>query len=113
MMIALVNVANLVSLVLLVWMVTYHSKMVSGPELLFAALGIWLTNVIVFALWYWEIDRGGPDQRICDRHGPPDFLFSQQTVPGCAPFEWTPSSLIIFIWHLRTLRRSALLMLCH
>jgi len=58
----LIMATNLVSLVLLL------HKLVSGgsdhgPALLLAALQVWLTNVIVFALAFWELDRGGPVQR--------------------------------------------------
>jgi uncharacterized membrane protein len=88
--IAIVNVANLVSLVLLVRMLLYHGREVTGPELLFSALDIWLTNVIVFALWYWEIDRGGPHKRAHENHPAPDFLFPQMSTPGSAPLNWTP-----------------------
>jgi len=49
-----------------------------------------LTNVIVFALWYWEIDRGGPDQRALKNHTAPDFLFPQMSTPGCSKPEWAP-----------------------
>jgi uncharacterized membrane protein len=89
-MIAIVNVANLASLALLVYTLLYHGKEVTGPELFFSSFGIWLTNVIVFALWYWEIDRGGPDERAKKHHSGPDFLFPQMTTPGCARPDWTP-----------------------
>src|ERR687887_1466723 len=35
----------------------------SGGDLLVSAVTIWLTNVLVFALWYWELDGGGPGRR--------------------------------------------------
>ena len=38
---------------------------------------IWLTNFLIFGLWYWEIDRGGPGRRAAGHDGPPDFLFPQ------------------------------------
>jgi uncharacterized membrane protein len=89
-MIAIVNVANLASLVSLIYMLLYHGRQVTGPELVFSSLEIWLTNVIVFALWYWEIDRGGPDQRTHNNHSSPDFLFPQMSTPGCSKIDWTP-----------------------
>jgi uncharacterized membrane protein len=89
-MIALVNIANLFSLILLVHILLYHGKDVTGPELLFSSLGIWFTNVIVFSLWYWEIDRGGPDQRLDGGQSRPDFLFPQMSSPGCSYPDWTP-----------------------
>lgn len=51
---------------------------------------IWLTNVLVFALWYWELDRGGPTARAqglgADR---PDFLFAQMSV-DVGHHDWEP-----------------------
>ncbi|MBV9097380.1 MAG: DUF1345 domain-containing protein [Frankiaceae bacterium] len=51
-----------------------------GTSLLVAALQVWLTNIIAFALLYWEIDRGGPVLRAKadrDELPPADFRFSQ------------------------------------
>ena len=85
-LIALVNVANLVSLALLVHDLLQgkaNGKQIVGPQLLFSSILIWLTNVIVFGLWYWELDRGGPDERSHPDHRQPDFLFPQMTTPHC------------------------------
>lgn len=64
----------------------------AGPLLLTGG-GIWLTNVIVFALWYWEWDRGGPMARVLGRHQYPDFLFVQMQSPETAPRDWEPGFL--------------------
>jgi hypothetical protein len=51
-----------------------------GPKLILAALQVWLTNVISFALMYWEIDRGGPVARSVEPRTflpPADFRFPQ------------------------------------
>jgi uncharacterized membrane protein len=94
--IGLVNLANVVSLALLIRTLVTNGKSVTGAELLISAVAIWLTNVIVFALWYWELDRGGPDARLRTEHDEPDFLFPQMSVPGCAPSTWAPSFLDYF-----------------
>jgi len=52
---------------------------------------IYLTNIIVFALWYWEWDRGGPVARAQALRPYPDFLFPQMTAPELAPRDWRPS----------------------
>ncbi len=52
---------------------------------------IWLTNVIVFALWYWEMDRGGPAERACGTIKHCDFLFSQMTAPELVAKDWEPN----------------------
>ena len=59
-------------------------------ELIFAAMQIWMTNVIVFGLWYWELDRGGPSARCRTSHREPDFLFPQMSTPAAAPPDWAP-----------------------
>jgi hypothetical protein len=51
---------------------------------------IWLTNVIAFALLFWEFDRGGPAARAAGRREHPDFLFVQMQLPGMADSEWEP-----------------------
>ena len=64
----------------------------NGRSLLVDALNVWSTNVIVFALWYWILDRGGPAMRALERGGSPEFAFPQpntrdnggteETLPG-------------------------------
>jgi uncharacterized membrane protein len=51
---------------------------------------IWLTNVIVFSLWYWELDRGGPSARARAVHHHPDFMFVQMQSPELARPNWEP-----------------------
>lgn len=62
----------------------HHRKIVSGEDLLLAASEIWLTNIIVYALWFWEIDGNGPDARVhADFETRPrraDFLFPQMSL---------------------------------
>ncbi|GGM19728.1 DUF1345 domain-containing protein [Dactylosporangium sucinum] len=52
---------------------------------------IWLTNVIVFALWFWEGDRGGPGARADGSAPHPDFVFTQMQVPDLASRDWEPT----------------------
>lgn len=63
----------------------------NAARLLVTGASIWLTNVITFALWYWELDRGGPAQRANATRQFPDFLFAQMQSPELAPDEWEPS----------------------
>lgn len=88
-LIALVNVANVASLVLLIKSLLGGGS-TAGTPLIFAAMQIWITNVIVFGLWYWELDRGGPSARCREDHREPDFLFPQMTTPAAAPRDWSP-----------------------
>lgn len=88
-LIALVNATNLVSLGELVDKLVNGTTHAGGRALIFASVPIWLTNVIVFGLWYWELDRGGPAARLSPAHRAPDFLFPQMVSPAAAP-GWTP-----------------------
>jgi hypothetical protein len=72
-----------------------HGGDSAGP-LLRNGGAIWLTNVIVFALWYWEIDRGGPVARAHGTRKHTDFLFSQMTAPQLVDPEWEPSFIDYF-----------------
>ena len=62
----------------------------AGP-LLAAAAAIYLTNVIVFGIWYWEYDRGGPFERAKAARHYPDFLFPQMSSPETAHPDWEPT----------------------
>ncbi len=73
-----VSVANAIALALLVHYLLRHNPL-GGHRLVIAGSEIWLTNVLVFALWYWEMDRGGPGDRAVLDTDPPDFLFPQMT----------------------------------
>jgi hypothetical protein len=78
-LVLVILVANLVALGLLV-NALIESKVQEGKQLLVAALQVWLTNIIVFGLAYWELDRGGPVSRgQLPRHKLPaaDFRFPQ------------------------------------
>ncbi|HEX7404605.1 MAG TPA: hypothetical protein VF307_01620 [Candidatus Nanopelagicaceae bacterium] len=68
------------------------SKGVTDARSLFLSGGsIWLTNVVVFGLWFWELDRGGPGHRAQATHPYPDFIFPQMSDPRYAPASWHPN----------------------
>jgi hypothetical protein len=94
-LIAFVNVVNAVDLYLLAHELL-HQHVSNGRGLILSGIAIWLTNVLIFALWYWQLDRGGPASRA--RHpdpttleGRPDFIFPEMDAgkPYNAPF-WMP-----------------------
>jgi hypothetical protein len=90
-MFAIVNAANIASLTLLVRTLLLGYPKETGSGLLYAAAAIWLTNILVFALWFWELDRGGPQARLTASQRDADFLFPQMVTPECAPVDWLPS----------------------
>jgi uncharacterized membrane protein len=88
-LVAITSLANLVSLILLIRHVFYAAN-VGGRGLLYSAASIWATNVIVFGLWFWELDRGGPRIRAVRDARPPDLMFPQMTMTQHAPTDWHP-----------------------
>jgi uncharacterized membrane protein len=90
---AVLVIANAVSLVLLVRGVFLGSSL-RPSGLLFAGLALWLVNLAVFALLYWELDGGGPEARADGYRGRyPDLVFPQQQADqqGLASATWKPS----------------------
>lgn len=67
-------------------------KRQTPEDLLRSAAGLWVSNVLVFASWYWRLDAGGPsrrDQRHAHTEGA--FLFPQMTQHGSAAMRaWKP-----------------------
>jgi hypothetical protein len=88
-LIAVINLANLASLLLLAYYLIHGGK-AQGQRLIVASISIWATNVIIFGLWYWEIDRGGPGARSHPVQTEPEFLFPQMINPTVAPKNWYP-----------------------
>jgi uncharacterized membrane protein len=88
---ALLSLANAGSVArLVIGLVNGTQGNTPGPLLITGAT-IWLTNIIVFALWYWEFDRGGPVARANGDRMYPDFMFAQMASPELAPPEWEPA----------------------
>jgi uncharacterized membrane protein len=84
-LIGTIGAANALALALLVHYLLAGGR-ASGGDLLVSAITIWLTNILVFALWYWELDRGGPGRRAA-RGGHGDFRFPprEPADPSWAP----------------------------
>ena len=88
--IAAISIANMVSGARLVIDLVNEQGIRDAGQLLLTGGSIWLTNVIVFSLWYWEFDRGGPVARAVTPRMIPDFLFPQMTAPQLSPPDWRP-----------------------
>jgi uncharacterized membrane protein len=88
-MVGLVSLTTLISLALLAHFLLDGSH-ARGHALLFAGVVLWLTNVLIFGIWYWELDRGGPARRLqTSPRDAPDFLFPQTADTQLAP-GWRP-----------------------
>jgi hypothetical protein len=85
---AILTLFMVFSLVLLIRALPTH---IEAPiTLLRSAAALWVTNVLVFALWYWRLDAGGPHQRdLRAGHPSGSFLFAQMTFRASdVPREW-------------------------
>lgn len=92
-LLAAITVDNMLSAVVL------DIRILSGevsnkPAVLLGSGGaIYVTTVIVFGIWYWELDRGGPFARREGSKPYPDFMFPQMTERELAPPDWRPEFL--------------------
>jgi len=90
-----ITIGMIVSIILLIRALPTHKE--SPTDLLLSATFLWLTNIMVFGLWYWRLDAGGPHGRD-KRFGHPEgaFLFPQMTMTPEAKTEadghgWSPN----------------------
>jgi hypothetical protein len=90
-LVALATLANMYSAGQLVWRLVHGRESAPAGPLLLIGGGIWLTNVIIFALWYWEFDRGGPAARAQALQPYPDFQFPQMATPDRSHPDWEPT----------------------
>lgn len=88
---ALITAVNFEALYAVTHALLFGAKGATGQTLLVDALNIWFTNVVVFALWFWNLDAGGPAVRSIERAKvKPDLLFPT-TGGGVTGYEnWTP-----------------------
>lgn len=90
-LIAVISLANGWSSAQLVHGIVEGSEGQAPVPLLATGASIYLTNIIVFALWYWEWDRGGPVARAQGLRPYPDFLFANMTQGDLSPPDWVPT----------------------
>jgi hypothetical protein len=84
-----ITIAMVASLAFLIQGIPHHRE--PAETLLRAATALWVTNVLVFALWYWKLDAGGPLKRETAR-GRVDssFLFPQMLSQEGGDDSWSP-----------------------
>ena len=89
---ALVSVTNIISLVMVCAALVSGDHDLHGKQLLASAISIYITNIIMFGLWYWQLDGGGSGGRGTDQ-APVDFLFPQMTTSASVTQtpRWKPS----------------------
>lgn len=89
-LIALVSLANLGSLALVIYDL-FNGSVIDGKHLILSALAIYITNIIIFGLWYWELDSDGVQGQSTDI-APVDFLFPQMYASDkTLARQWSPT----------------------
>jgi len=63
---------------------------ITGLALLSSSISVWVTNVLMFSLLYWQVDRGGPGNRARKVAVWPDWQFPQAEATGQVPPDWRP-----------------------
>ena len=90
-LLAAIGLGNLYALQQVANELLQAGKINNGRELILTAINIYLTNILVFALLYWEMDAGGPGQRRTANKIERDFLFPQASSPDF--HGWHPTSI--------------------
>jgi uncharacterized membrane protein len=67
-----------------------YAPAVGATALLGRGAALWVTNVVVFSLWFWELDRGGAAERAAASPIPPSFGFPEDALPRLAADRWIP-----------------------
>jgi uncharacterized membrane protein len=91
-LIGVITVVNAGSSVRLVYAVVKTEPFTNDPNiLLVSGAVIWLTNIIAFGLWYWDLDRGGAAARALGTGSSPSFMFPEMSNPEFVRDGWYPS----------------------
>jgi len=83
--------AIIVELDLLLTAMVRHSSGITGAQLITSSTAVWATNVLVFSVTYWRIDRGGPEDRANNARKRPDWTFPQENAGESVAAAWRPT----------------------
>jgi len=89
-LIGVVSLGTVYSVAMLVRDIVTKYDAGTPAQRLFTGGGIYLMNILTFAVWFWELDRGGPTARARGTDPYPDFLFPPMTSPDMAHKDWEP-----------------------
>jgi hypothetical protein len=90
--VAIVAAGTLTALTYLIIAMIRGSDEMQGITLLTSSVALWVSNVLMFSLLYWQIDRGGPGVRASGMRPRPDWLFPQEGAPSeDLPPGWRPT----------------------
>lgn len=90
-LVAVMSIGTIAGVIVLIYDILSGLPGITATNLLGRGAAVWATNVIVFSLWYWEFDRGGPAERAAATGVPPSFAFPENATPELAPEAWAPT----------------------
>jgi uncharacterized membrane protein len=85
------GLGTLISLASVIEAMMSRSAHATGLQLLTSSIAVWISNVLIFSLLYWQIDRGGPEGRVAEAKSPPDWLFQQDGGVAQERYAWRPA----------------------
>lgn len=88
---SIAEVVTITTLFYLASLMVSRPDELSGHQLLKSSIAAWLTNVLVFSLWYWRLDRGGPEARANGARAKSDWYFPQSGMAEDVPATWQPA----------------------
>jgi len=90
-LLVVMTIGTMVGVIVLASDILLAVRGVTATVLLGRGAAIWVENVIVFSLWYWQFDRGGPAERAAGSPIAPSFAFPENATPELAPAGWRPA----------------------
>lgn len=90
-LITAIGLTNVYALVRVADKLLSTGQVYNGRDLILTAINIYLTNVIIFSLLYWEMDGGGPGQRLAVARYEQDFMFPQGQNEDYRHPHWRPT----------------------
>jgi L-alanine-DL-glutamate epimerase-like enolase superfamily enzyme len=92
-LITVMSAATLAGIGILMYDILAGLQGINATDLLGRGAAVWVGNVIVFSLWFWELDRGGPVERAAGSGLRPSFAFPEDATPDLVPKGWMPTYL--------------------
>jgi len=92
-MLALATALLLITLLVVTFLVAeimHQPTKFAGQQLMTAGIEAWVTNVLAFSIVYWDLDRGGPENRAVNSAALPDWLFPQAGLSKEVAPDWRP-----------------------
>jgi hypothetical protein len=87
----IVSAGTIASLAYLTYEMINHSTELGGLELLTSSIAVWVDNVLMFSLLYWQVDRGGPEGRLKQATRRRDWAFPQDDIAEAQFAHWYPT----------------------